>query len=174
MIENRYSVFININGCPNHIFSFCVDKKWQNNFSLREKNCQRTSNFELDFLSVISIKWSSLVIELNEVSGFVEMNALVKRSALARHYDPNPIFQSESITDSQCSGQPRCLNVNWEAAVSFRIQTGLHDLIHGLTKGWQRKPPEWKLAGRVEMILLLFQAPFTPSVLHYPIMFTAK
>lgn len=138
----------------------CLDKKWQNNFFLREKNCQRTSNFKLDFLSVISIKWSLLVIELNEVSGFVEMNALVKRIALARHYDPNPIFQSESITDSQCSGQPRCLNVNWEAAVSFRIQTGLHDLIHGLTKGWQRKPPKWKLAGRVEMILLLFQAPF--------------
>lgn len=137
-----------------------LDKKWQTNFSLKEKNCQRTSNFELDFLFVISIKWSSLVIELNEVSGFVEMNALVKRSALVRHYDPNPIFQSESITDSQCSGQLRCLNVNWEAVVSFRIQTGLHNLIHGLTKGWQRKPPKWKLAGRVEMILLLFQAPF--------------
>ena len=42
------------------------------------------SNFELDFLSVISIKQGSLIIELNEVSGFVEANALVKRSARSR------------------------------------------------------------------------------------------
>lgn len=63
-------------------------------------------------------------------------------------------------------GPARCLNVRpvRRATVSFRIQTGLRDLIHGLTKGRQRKPRKWKLGSASRCLSITFPLPAAPPV----------
>lgn len=97
------------------------------------------------------------IIELNEVSGSVETNSSSKRArSLARVPHPTQQLRRRSKSNLPIGvnyrltmpGLAGCLNVREpvrRATVSFRIQTGLRDLIHGLTKGRQRKPRKWRL-----------------------------
>jgi len=86
-------------------------------FGVRQRSFER-GRAKFDFDSGVAISWFSIVlisitppriIELNEVLGTVEANSSPKRSrecaySLRESYDdPNPIFQSESITDWQWS-----------------------------------------------------------------------
>lgn len=114
------------------------------------------------------------IIELNEVSGSVETNSSSKRDPVPRPTrqfattNPNPIFQSESITGWQWPGPswlPKTSDPVRRATVSFRIQTGLRDLIQPADKRPTKKAAKVE-AGVVSPGVFLLPSPLAPRVIR--------
>jgi len=121
-------------------------------FGVRQRSFER-GRAKFDFDSGVAISWFSIVlisitplriIELNEVLGTVEANSSPKRSReCAYSLRGVTTIQIQSSNQSQLqtdNGRADLLLKRQlcETTVSFRIQTGLCDLIHGWTKSQRR------------------------------------